>query len=89
MVTFSKRALFLSGGTTSLWCPRDAKIVPFLSNNSYGFTHPNNVWVGGFVLGNQVFRYPVKKKYVHPEILFLFVISLRFIIGIEHLSQIQ
>ena len=33
-------------------------------------------WVGGLVLGNQAFGFPVEKKYVHPEMLFLFMISL-------------
>ena len=38
-------------------------------------------WEGGF----QMFGFPVKKKSVHPEILFLFIISLNLFLFLNEL----
>ena len=68
----STKTLFLH----SMWgLPKGA------SNIMYRFTNANNVriWVGGWISGNQV-----KKKCVHPEILHLLMISLKFIFLINY-----
>ena len=60
-----------SKGIANTWYSKPHKGA---SNITYGFTKPNTVriWVRGWVLGNQVFGFPVKKKIhtIHPEIMF-------------------
>ncbi len=49
------------------------------TNNLYVFTNPNNIriWMGGWFQRNGLFRFPVRKRSIHPEMLF-FIISMNY-----------